>query len=204
MRKALIAVKLVAIVAFLVTLGGTYIMRSEVLLLNEIRFSADNARAEQRLLDMEANLPLRTAEYEARMEHHELQMDHYTRMLALYRTDYSAYVTRLEDEYRLPPLPERPSPPSRPEYSEQLVEANAAFRAQQYDYFSTMRRLNGVACVSALLLVGCLLFLVLFDDGYPRVLYFASLLLSFVFLIGPSFHSILSAVVGLLEAPSLF
>ncbi len=201
MKNTLIAVKLLAIAAFLVTLGGTYVLRSEVLQLNEIRFSADNARAQQRVLDMEQSLPLRTAEYAAQMEHHDLQREHYTEMLALYRTDYAAYVTRLKDEYRLPSLP---APPENPAFSEQLVEVNAEFRAQQYSYFATMRRLNVVCCISALLLVGCLLFLVLFDRGYPRALYLATLLLSFVFLIGPSFHSLLCAVVGLLEAPRVF
>ena len=204
MKNTISVVKLVAIAAFLVTLGATYTLRSEVLHLNEIRFSADNARAEQRVLDMEESLPFRTAEYEAQVEHHELQMVHYTEMLALYRNDYSAYVMRLEDGYRPPPLPTRPAPPTNPEYSEQLVQANADFRAKQYSYFSTMRRLNGVCCASALLLVGCLLFLVLFDNGYQRGLYLATLVLSFVFMIGPSFHSVLSAVVGLLEAPNVF
>jgi len=35
-------------------------------------------------------------------------------------------------------------------------------------------------------------------------LYFALLVMSFVFMIGPSFHSIISAIVGFLEPPGVY
>jgi hypothetical protein len=204
MSRIIASVKLAAIAAFLVTLGATYTLRSEVLELNEIRFSADHARAEQRLRDLEASRALRIAEHQAQLQHHEIQETHYAEMLELYRNDYTAYVTRLEDDYRPPPLPTRPQPPKDPALGEQLVEANAAFTAKQHEYFATTQRLNRVGGASGLLLVGCLLALILFDSGYQRALYFATLVLSFTFMIGPSFHSLLSAVVGVLEAPKLF
>ncbi len=204
MSKVIAGFKLGAIAAFLVTLAATYTLRGEVLALNEIGFSADNVRAEQRLRQQERSHDLRIAEHEAQLQHHEIQEAHYADMLELYRTDYAAYVMRLEDDYRPPPLPARPQPPADPAVSELLVEASAAFTARQYEYFGTMQRLNRVSCASGLLLVGCLLFLILFDSGYQRALYFATLVLSFAFMIGPSFHSILSAVVGVLEAPNVF
>ncbi len=204
MQKLLPAVKLTAVVAFLVTLGATFNLRSEVLELSEIRFSADSARSEQRLRELEESRDLRLAEYEAKRQHHEIRVDHYRSMLELYRNDYAAYVRRLEDEYRPPSLPSPPQPPSDPQLGEQLAKANAAFTAKQHEYFATTQRLNWISSASSLLLVGCLLFLILFDRGYQRGLYFATLVLSFVFMIGPSFHSVLSAVVGVLEAPRLF
>ena len=51
-----------------------------------------------------------------------------------------------------------------------------------------------------LALTGGLLYLLLFDRAGPQLVYLAVLLSSFVFLIGPSFHSILSAIVTLLHS----
>ena len=65
----------------------------------------------------------------------------------------------------------------------------------------TTGRLNYVAWAAALALTGGLLYLLLFDRAGPRLIYLAVLLLSFVFLIGPSFHSILTTIIGFLEAP---
>jgi len=44
----------------------------------------------------------------------------------------------------------------------------------------------------------------MFESGNQRLIYLAVLLLSFVFMIGPAFHSILSAIVGILKAPSAY
>jgi len=43
-----------------------------------------------------------------------------------------------------------------------------------------------------------------FDGGNQRAFYLAVLILSFVFMIGPSFHSIMSAIVGFLHAPPIY
>lgn len=53
-------------------------------------------------------------------------------------------------------------------------------------------------------LVGGLLFLIMFETGNQKFVYLAVLVLSFVFMIGPSFHSIMSAIVGFLEAPPVY
>jgi hypothetical protein len=55
-----------------------------------------------------------------------------------------------------------------------------------------------------LLLVGGLVSLLMFDTHGQRWHYLAALLLSFVFLIGPSFHSIITAIIGFLEEPGFY
>lgn len=202
--KILPVVKCVTIVAFMVTLCATYYLRSEVLKLNTIRFSSENVQAEENLREMKESYPLRVTEHAVQTKNYELQMEHYQEMLKLYRTDYGEYVKRLKDHYQPPQLPQKPQKPKSPELSDQLGRINADFRAQQYHYFESTSRLNWVCCVSALILVGGLLFLMMFETGNQRMLYLAVLLLSFVFMIGPAFHSIMSAIVGFLKAPSLF
>jgi len=204
MHKALPAVKCATIGAFMVTLCATYFLRGEVLTLNKIRFSSENVRAEENLREMKESYPLRMAEYEVQMKNYELQMEHYQEMLDLYRSDYDAYVRRLDDGYRPPQIPSKPQKPRSPDLSDQLAEINAAFRAQQYHYFDSIGGLNWVCCASALVLVGGLLFLIMFETGNQRVFYLAVLILSFVFMIGPSFHSIMSAIVGFLRAPMVY
>ena len=119
-KRALNIVKLLTIVAFMVTLSATYYLRSEVLTLNKIRFSASNVRAEDDLRQMTESYPARLAEHEVESKHYRLQMDHYTRMLELYRTDYDEYVTRVKDKYAPPQLPWKPVKPESPELSDQL------------------------------------------------------------------------------------
>jgi hypothetical protein len=204
MKKTLIPVKCVTVAAFIVTLLTTYFLRSEILELSRIRFSADNAQAEDHLREIKDSYPLRVAEHEVALKQYELQMGHYQEMLTLYRTDYDAYVRRLKDEYRPPELPQRPHKPRSPELTDRLAEINTAFRNQQYHYFDSTSRMNWVCCVSALTLVGGLLWLIMFDVESPRLLYVGVLILSFVFMIGPSFHSIISAIAGFLRAPAVY
>jgi len=204
MKKALPAIKVVTVIAFMVTLCATYCLRAEVLKLNRIRFSSENLRAEESLREMRESYPARLAEYEAQMKNYELQMRHYEEMLKLYRTDYSEYVRRTKDEYRVPQHPRKPEKPRSPELSDQLARANAEFRAQQLHYFDSTGVLNWVCCASSLTLAGGLLLLTMFEAGNQRVLYLVVLALSFVFMIGPSFHSIISAIVGFLRAPSVY
>lgn len=204
MKTLIIIVKSITIVAFMVTLCATYYLRSEVLELNRIRFSSENVRAEQNLKEMEESHPVRIAEYKVQTKNYELQMEHYKEMLELYQTDYDEYVKRLKDDYRPPQIPRKPQKPRSPELSDELGKINAEFRTQQYHYFDSTSRLNWVCCISALLLVGGLLFLIMFETGSQKVLYLIVLLLSFVFMIGPSFQSIMSAIVGFLRAPPIY
>jgi hypothetical protein len=204
MKAALPIIKCITIVAFMATLSTTYYLRSEVLELNKIRFSAGNVRSEENLRELKKSYPIRMAEYEVQMKNYELQVEHYKEMLNLYRTDYEEYVRRLKDSYRPPQLPRKPKKPKSPELSDKLAQINADFRAQQYDYFDSTRRFNWVCSASALSLVGGLLFLIMFETGNQRTLYLVVLALSFVFMIGPSFHSIMSAIVGFLKAPPMY
>lgn len=128
-------------------------------------------------------------------------MEHYQEMLDLYQTDYDEYARRIKDKYNPPLLPSKPQPPRPPEVGQKLAETTLDFRKQQHKYFKMTKQLNLVSLFSALLLVGGLLFLLMFDKGKKRILYLSVLALSFFFMIGPSFHSILSAIVGFLQAP---
>jgi hypothetical protein len=204
MNRALNPVKALTIIAFIVTLFSTYYIRSEVLTLNKIRFSAENVRADEDVRSLTESFPVRLAEYEVQVKHYDLQMDHYNQMLELYRTNYDEYVRRLKDKYEPPELPWKPAKPRSPEVADQLARINAEFRGQQYHYFESTSRLNWITCSSALALVAGLLFLIMFETGTQRFVYLVILILSFVFMIGPSFHSVMSAIVGFLRAPSVF
>lgn len=204
MSKTLSAIKCVTIVAFMVTLCCTYYLRSEVLKLSTLRFSSENIRAEDELREMKESYPLRVAEYEVETKNYDLEMEHYQSMLTLYRTDYDEYVQKLKDHFEPPKLPRKPEKPTSPELSDRLAKISAEFRAQQFAYYDSTSRLNWVCCVSSLVLVGGLLFLIMFETGNQKFVYLAVLVLSFVFMIGPSFHSIMSAIVGFLEAPPVY
>ena len=203
-EKKLAAAKVLGIAGFLVLLTVTYYIRSQVLALNSTRFSADNIRAEHQLKQFKESHAERVAEYKAQMKHYEIQTKHYREMLDLYRTNYDEYVRRRKDKYRPPSLPTRPRRPESPEVRDELMEINATFIAQKHHYFASMGYLNWIAWLAALLLVGSLLYLLMFDTEGKRIFYVVLLLLSFVFMIGPSFHSIMSAIVGFLRAPRVY
>ena len=202
MEKYLNLAKTFSIIGFLCLLASTYLLRSEVLELNEIRFSSESLKSDEDMRQLKENHPLRLQEYEVKKKNHELQMAHYREMLDLYQTDYDEYVRRIKDKYNPPHLPSKPLPPQDPEVGEKLAEVTVSFRKQQHEYFKMTKKLNLVSLFSALVLVLGLLFLLMFDKGKERILYLAVLALSFFFMIGPSFHSIMSAVVAFLQAPN--
>ena len=202
MEKYLNLAKGLSILGFLCLLSSTYLLRSEVLELNEIRFSSESLKSDEAMRELKENHPLRVQEYEVQKKNHDLNMEHYQEMLDLYQSDYDEYVRRIKDKYNPPHLPLKPQPPRPPEVGQKLAETTLAFRKQQHEYFKMTKQLNLVSLFSALLLVGGLLFLLMFDKGKERILYLAVLALSFFFMIGPSFHSILSAIVGFLQAPN--
>ena len=193
--------KYLAIASFLVLLFVTYFLRSEVLALNTIRFQSENIRSDESMRELKESQPMRMAEYELSLKEYEIQKQHYEEMMELYRTDYDEYVKRTKDKYSPPTLPRQPIKPASPELSDQLAENRAAFRKRQYEYFQSTSRLNWVACLAAMSLVGGLLYLLMFDEEGKRIFYLAVLILSFVFMIGPSFHSILSGIIGVMNAP---
>ncbi len=201
MNRNITMAKCVSIIAFLVLLFATYYLRAEVLELNTIHFSSENVMADERIKDLKESYPFRTAEYEMQMNHYHIEMEHYKSMLEMFNTDYDEYVKRTKDKYSPPMVPWKPQKPKSPELSDKLAGINADFRAQQFHYFHTTSKLNWVACAAALSLVGGLLYLLMFDVEGKRIFYLVVLVLSFVFMIGPSFHSIMSAIVGFMSAP---
>ena len=202
-RRDIAVAKVSTLLGFLVLLSSSYYLRTEVLALNRIRFSADEARADYELKRLQETYPERAERHQVELKNHALQLEHYEKLSELYRKDLVKYLEMTKDQPQPQPpqVPVRPQPPEPPEVREELSQINLAFRARRYHYFVTTGRLNYVAWAAALALTGGLLYLLLFDRAGPRLAYLAVLLLSFVFLIGPSFHSILSAVVGFLEAP---
>ena len=201
--RSVIAAKICVLAGFLSLVVCTYYLRSEVLALSHIKFSANELLATSELEQLRESYPDRVQQYQAAMEHYQLQLTHYREMLALYKSNYEEYVRRIEDEYVVPPQPQPPNPPSDPQLASQLYEINAEFRARKNRYFAVSSRLNWLACGAAILLVGGLLYLLMFDYRATRWHYLAALVLSFVFLIGPAFHSILTGVIGFLEDPPL-
>jgi len=203
MTRRIDAAKAVAILGFLVMLSTTYYLRADALTLNSIRFSADNIRAEYEIQRLKATYPERLEQHKVESKNYELQEQHYREMSELYHKDYEAYIKRIKDQYQPPQLPARPARPDSPEVQEELSKINAQFRAEKYRYFRVASILNGTAWAAAMLLVGGLLFLLMFDVDGQRWYYVVVLGLSFTFMIGPSFHSILSAIIGFLSPPSV-
>lgn len=203
--RGLVVARLSVLLGFLVLLSSSYYIRTEVLALNRIRFSADEARADYERKRLQETYPERMERYEVELKNHALQMENYERLSKLYREDLVQYLELTRDQSQPQPqppqIPIRPQPPEPPEVRETLSRINLEFRTRKAQYFATTSRLNWVAWAAALALTGGLLYLLLFDRAGPKLIYLAVLLLSFVFLIGPSFHSILSAIAGFLEAP---
>ena len=98
-------------------------------------------------------------------------------------------------------MPPNPVKPLSPEISDEMQKISIEFRKKQSHYFESTSKMNWVSCVAALTLVGGLLYLLLFDLQGKRLFYMVLLVLSFIFMIGPSFHSLMSALAGFLQAP---
>ena len=144
----------------------------------------------------------RQKEYEIALKNYDLRLKHYEKLLALYERDFDAYIQLPQENLVVPQMPIKPAAPSAPEVTDQFRGIQSDFVLRRYRYFTVSEIGNWIACGAAILLVAGLLYLLLFDAQTNRFVYVASLLLSFVFLIGPSFHSLLTAVMGLLKGPS--
>ena len=193
--------KFITIISFLVLLFSTYFLRSKVLELNTIRMSSQNVMAEETEKNLNNSLPQRTKEYENKLKQYEIQKKHYDEMLDLYQSDYEEYVKRIKDKFVPPRMPPNPVKPLSPKISDEMQKISIEFRKKQSHYFESTSKMNWVSCVAALTLVGGLLYLLLFDLQGKRLFYMVLLVLSFIFMIGPSFHSLMSALAGFLQAP---
>ena len=201
MKKNIKVAKFVTIISFLVLLFSTYYLRAQVLKLNNIRMSAQSIMTVEARKNLEDSLPTKQKEYEAQMSQYEIEKKHYDEMLGLYKTDYEEYVKRLQDKFVPPRMPQSPNKPINPELSKNLQEKSIEFREQQSSYFNSTSKLNWISCLAALSLVGGLLYLLMFDPEGKKIFYLVLLVISFIFMIGPSFHSLMSALVGFLQAP---
>ncbi|MGP1309976.1 MAG: hypothetical protein ACTS27_07255 [Phycisphaerales bacterium] len=196
MPKTLKAAKTIALACFLVLLACTYLLRTQVLHLNEIRLSADQARAE-------AGLTAFLEGYDARKRAYDAERAIYERDMALFTEDMDAYLQEQADRRMsgrfLAPQP--PREPQAPEVTRELARINAEFRDARHSYFVFAGRLNILASIAGLGLVGSLVYLLMNDPTTSKWVYLGVLSLAFVFLIGPSFHTVLSSIVSALRPP---
>ncbi|MCB9760046.1 MAG: hypothetical protein H6739_09455 [Alphaproteobacteria bacterium] len=202
--RILILARLVAMAGLLTLLMSSYVLRSEVIDLSAMHLDADAAKARNDLDRHQESYADRVAEFAMEQEDYTIRLQHYRDMLELYRTDYDAYVQRLDDAFRPPSPPTRPLPPQSPALKAELYEINTRFRERRAQYFHRLAVLNGVAAGASLATVGGLVFLLLFDERGRWWIYLALLSLSFVFLIGPAFHAMLTGLMGALRAPPIF
>jgi len=201
-ERRIVAAKLLAMSGFLVLLVVTYWLRSEVLGLSRIHFSADEKKIELEQQRNRESFPDRQKQYEVGLKNYDIQLKHYEKMMAVYEQDLDEYAKLTKDQFQPPQLPQRPAPPSAPEVEDKFRAIQTEFVLRRYRYFVVSEYGNGIACLAALSLVSGLLHLLMFDLDSNRLYYFMTLVLSFVFLIGPSFQSIMSAVVGFMHGPN--
>lgn len=200
-RTDLRLAKSVSLIGFVALVVSGYYLRSEVLALSHIRFSADEVRAVNELKQLRESYPDRMKQYEAQQKGYEIEMVHHRKMLDLYQNNYDEYVKRIKDKYEPPAMPSEPQKPDSPELSDKLHQINTDFRTRKNQYFRSTQWLNWIACIAAVGVVGGLVYLLLFDTDSVRWHYLVALSISFIFLIGPSFHSIITAIIGFLTEP---
>lgn len=200
-ERRIVAAKLCAIGGFLVLLVITYWLRAEVLGLSRIHFSADERKVELEQKRNRESFPDRQRQYEVGLKNYDIQLKHYEKMMAIYEKDLDEYANLTKDQVQPPQLPQHPFPPSAPEVEDQFRAIQTEFVLRRYRYFVVSEYGNAIACLAALSLVGGLLYLLMFDQHTNRLFYFMILVLSFVFMIGPSLQSVMSALVGLMHGP---
>lgn len=198
------AATICAIVGFLILVVISYWLRSEVLGMSRIRFSADEKKVELERQRSRETFPERQKQYEVSIKNYEIERDHYETMMELYQRDLEEYARLTKDRLAPPQMPHRPEPPKPPEVEDEFQQIQSEFVSRRYRYFVVSEYGNWVACLGALLLAGGLLYLLMFDLQGSRFLYFMLLAFSFLFLIGPSLQSILSALIGLMEGPRAY
>ena len=67
--------------------------------MNQIRFSADQARSEHEINELKESHPDRIKQYEADKSQYQLELEHYRTMLELYKSDYEEYTKRLNRDF---------------------------------------------------------------------------------------------------------
>jgi len=191
--------KWISLLGFVVLLSTTYLLRGEALTLSRIGFSAEKEKAELDERRAEETYPDRVARHAVAVKNYDLQLQHHQTMLELYTTNYEEYSRRIQQQYIPPQLPQQPEPPPPPEFEKRMTEIRTEFRLQKFRYFWITSSFNWVAWLAALALAGGLVFLLLFDLNGSRLFYVVVLIISFVFMIGPSFHTMMSLMVGGLQ-----
>lgn len=204
MKRASLLAKIIVIASMLCLLGTTFVLRAKILTLVNFLMTGQDIVATERMDRFHAAEDDRQSEYVAALARFEIGMEQYRSLLQLYQDDLDAYRKRT-NEGRMtqpPPIPEKPRLPRTPEVQRTLAEINSNFRDARNSYFRFATALNGFVAVCALLLIGGLLFLMFFDASNGRLMYIVVLAISFVFIIGPAFHSALTFAAYQLNPPS--
>ena len=198
------AAKCCSMVGFLILVVISYWLRSEVLGLSRIHFSADEKKVELERQRSRDTFPERQKQYEIGLKNHEVQVKHYEKMMEVYQRDLEQYAELTKNTLQPPQMPSQPEPPKSPEVEDEFQSIQAEFVSRKYRYFVISESGNWIACLGALLLSGGLLYLIMFDLNGNRLYYFMILAFSFVFLIGPSLQSVMSALIGLMHGPHAY
>ena len=90
-ERRIVAAKLLAMSGFLVLLMITYWLRSEVLGLSRIHFSADEKKVELEQKRNRESFPDRQKQYEVSLRNYEIQLKHDEKMMAVYEKDLDEY-----------------------------------------------------------------------------------------------------------------
>jgi hypothetical protein len=198
------AAKVIAMIGFSILVVITYWLRSEVLGMSRIHFSADEKKVELERQRSRESFPERQTQYEVSLKNYEIERAHYEKMMEVYQRDLEEYANLTKDRLAPPQVPQRPEPPRPPEVEDEFQKIQSEFAMRRYRYFVVSEYGNWIACLGALLLAGGLLYLLMFDVHGNRLLYFMLLAFSFLFLIGPSLQSVMSALIGLMHAPHTY
>lgn len=200
-ENRLVAAKICAMIGFSILVMISYWLRSEVLGMSRIHFSADEKKVELQRQKSRESFPERQKQYEVSLKNYEIEREHYEKMMEVYQRDLEEYARLTKDRIAPPQMPQRPDPPKPPEVEDEFQQIQSEFAMRRYRYFVVSEYGNWIACLGALLLAGGLWYLLMFDVNGNRLLYFMLLAFSFLFLIGPSLQSIMSAFIGLMNAP---
>src|SRR5829696_3300272 len=97
------AAKLCVLLGFLVLLSSSYYLRTEVLALNRIRFSADEARADYELKRLQVTYPERVERHQVELKNHAPLVEHYEKLSEVYRKDIVKYLELTKDQSQTQP-----------------------------------------------------------------------------------------------------
>lgn len=191
------AVRWITVSGFVILLFTVYILRAQVVEITAMKYRVEDESRKVSDRRYEENFELRKKDYELQKQAYQMRVAHYNKMVKRFQEDYDTYRKERHPEAPIPPR--LPEPPSNPEEQKKVRELTTEFIAHRFGFYTTLYILCFVNLLGAAMLVGGIVTLILFERPKGRLAWLGLLVLSFVFLIGPAFHTILSALVGWLK-----